>query len=188
MMHPVRLFFFLCVSTAALAQTPSANFLVVPGQALGKIKLGITQKAVKGLLGNPQGIRSEDSATVLEYRSKSSGNQVLVYLLKDKVVQIGFTSASYQTKEGITTRNADSQKQYFTSWRLPMRFINLKHTYQKGGLTFYSLNVDSADPAYPVRYWGVVHPLDRLPYEILYDSSQANGGWLPWSGDDIYEP
>jgi hypothetical protein len=123
----------------------------------------------------------------LEYRSKSSGNQVLVYLLKDKVVQVGFTSASYQTKEGITTPKRCCTKTVLHRWRLPMRFINLKHTYQKGGLTFYSLNVDSADPAYPVGYWGVVHPSDRLPYEILYDSSQADGGWLPWSGDDIYE-
>lgn len=164
----------------------STNFLIVPGQSLGKIKLDMTRKEVTAILGNPSRERKVDEVRELVYTSKSSGNAVKVGLVNDQVAQIYFSSASYKTKEGIHVGTASENLSYLTPWKLHLRFVNVKYAWKKGGLTFYGLNVDSGDPEYPVIYWGVVHKGLRPVYEAQSVENEENGGWQPWNGEDIY--
>jgi hypothetical protein len=168
------------------SQSTKVDFSIVPGKSLGKIRLGMTTKEVVTLLGNPGKTVKEQQATLITYQSKKSGNQVGLYLEAGRVVQIHFTSPAYATQEGITTLNCSEHKPLFTAWQLPVRFLNLKYTRNGGGLTFYNLNADSGDPAYPVSYWGVIHAGPQPRYELFSLENESNGGWLPWDGQDAY--
>jgi hypothetical protein len=172
--------------TTVTSQSTKADFSIVPGKSLGKIRLGMTTKEVVALLGNPGKTQKEQQATLITYQSKKSGNQVGLYLEADRVVQIHFTSPAYATQEGITNLNCSEHKPLFTAWQLPVRFLNLKYTRNGGGVTFYNLNADSGDAAYPVSYWGVIHAGPQPRYELFSLENEPNGGWQPWDGKYAY--
>jgi hypothetical protein len=161
----------------------STDRLVVPGESVGRVRLGMTRREVLALLGTPT-----ESGDPLVYRARRGGHRLQVYFAGGRVEQIDFTSPAFQTRDGIGTRSyhEDRYAARFAMWRLRWRFVNLKHTLRPGGLTFYGLNVDSANPDYTVTYVGVVHRGAKPPHEALELQGEPEGGWTPWDGSDIY--
>ena len=167
---------------AAAAHEP-ADWLVVPGESVGKIRLGMPRAEVLALLGTPR----EARADLLVYRARRGGNRLQVYFAEGRAVQIDFTSASFRTREGISVRNyADAHAARFAKWMLRWRFVNLRYTLRSGGLTFYGLNVDSAHPDYASVHVGVVHRGAAPPHPALALDGEPDGGWTPWDGGDLY--
>ena len=158
--------------------------LVVPGESVGRIRLGMSRRDVLALLGAPADARGNP----LVYRSGRGGNSLQLFFAGERVEQIDFTSAAFHTREGITTRSYgdDRHAASFAKWRLRWRFVNLRYTLRSGGLTFYGLNVDSANPDYEVTHLGVVHRGAKPPHQPLELEDEPNGGWEPWNGRDIH--
>jgi hypothetical protein len=65
--------------------------------------------------------------------------------------------------------------------------VNTKYTLSSGGLSFYGLNADSANPEYPAEVWGVVHTGICPVNELLFQEGAPNNGWTLWDGKDIYD-
>lgn len=173
------------MSLPATSLAVDKNFLVVPGVSVGKITLDMTRGKVISLLGKPTSENDES----IEYKSKKTQESITIYFVKDKAVQIDFTSGSYKTEKGISTKNFTENKfaKYFDTYKLKWRFVNLRYSFKKKGLTFYSLNADSADEDYPPYYVGIIHKGYKPLFEALSMDDEKNGGWTSWSGKDIYE-
>ena len=108
--------------------------LVVPGESVGRIRLGMSRRDVLALLGASADARGNP----LVYRSGRGGNSLQLFFAGERVEQIDFTSAAFHTREGITTRSYgdDRHAARFAKWRLRWRFVNLRYTLRPGGLTF----------------------------------------------------
>jgi len=167
---------------AAAADQP-ADQLVVPGESVGRIRLGMARAEVLALLGTPE----NPLENPLVYRARRGGNRLQVYFAEGRAVQVDFTSPSFRTREGITVRNyAGAHAARFAKWMLRWRFVNVRYTLRSGGLTFYGLNVDSADPDYASTHIGVIHRGAAPPHPALELDGEPDGGWMPWDGGDIY--
>jgi hypothetical protein len=169
---------------ASTVATVGADFLIVPGRAVGRIRLGMTRREVVRLLGRPTSTTDDSS---LVYLSKQ-GESTELFFSKRRVAQINFTSKSYATREGVNAGNFlyDKFGNAFDKWKLKWRFVNIKYTLKSGGLTFYNLNADSADSDHEATFVGVVHAGARAPFEPLSLDGAPNGGWKQWDGRDLY--
>lgn len=143
------------------------------------------EQGVLKLLGKPTERTPQPSWV---YWSTKTKNQIEVHFERGRVIQIDFTSPIYQTRDGLTVQTVGNRPNQsdIRAWRIPWRFVNLKFSLRIGGLTFYCLNADSADPEYPVRYIGVVHKGTNPKREALSTVGEPNNGWHPWDGKDIY--
>jgi len=147
----------------------------------------MAKQTMIGLLGQPTRETSDGS---LVYQAKQGGNKTEIFLAAGQVAQINFTSKTFNTKDGVNTRNFLDHKfaHAFAKWKLAWRFVNIKYSLKSGGLTFYNLNADSADSEFEVQYVGVVHRGLNPVYEVLSLEGEPNGGWKQWDGRDIYSP
>jgi hypothetical protein len=161
-----------------------ADQLIVPGESVGRVRLGMARADVIALLGRPQ----DSQPDLLVYRARRGGDRLQVYFAGGRAVQIDFTSPSFRTREGIGIRSyaEDRYAARFARWKLRWRFLNVKHVLRSGGLTFYGLNVDSAHPDYAPAHVGVVHRGAKPPHEALELEDEPDGGWTPWGEEDGY--
>jgi hypothetical protein len=157
---------------------------IVPGESVGRIRLGMTRAEAVALLGAPADPRGDP----LVYRSARGGNRLEIHLADGRVEQIDFTSPAFRTREGIGTASyADERfEARFARWKLRWRFLNVRYNLRSGGLTFYALNADSAHPDYAPAHVGVVHRGSKPPHEALELEDEPDGGWTPWGEDDTY--
>src|SRR5262245_21973410 len=144
----------------APAKTPEpvrspSDFVVMPGKLVGNFSLGMTREAILKIAPKPQEIFPDR----LVYKSRKTGNSLVMHVQNNKTVQIDFTSKDFYTGEGIHTGNFGDE-QYaplFNVWVLPGTFPSYKFTLKTGGLTFYSVSVGSSNPDYPAQTVGAIH-------------------------------
>ena len=167
----------------APAETPEAvrspsDFVVMPGKLVGNFSLGMTREEILKIAPKPQ----ETFPDRLVYKSRKTGNYLVMHLQNNKTVQIDFTSKDFYTGEGIHTGNFwdEQYAPLFNAWVLPGPFPSYKLTLKTGGLTFYSLNVGSSNPNYPAQAVGAIHLGQQPPYEVQMIAGKENGGWVPW--------
>ncbi len=168
----------LVVSSPSDCKTTGGNNsrLIVPAKSVGPIALGMPVAAAKQILGTPT--RIEDDLLVFNKKGIS-------ILSKDgKVSEIMFDSGKFLTKDGLSLSTYDQPSNYktFTHWKLPWRFMNLKHTLKSGGLSVFETNVDSGDDEYEPRVYGVVFSGNRSECGLALCDGQ-NDGWESWDGD-----
>ena len=156
----------------------SSNFVVMPGKLVGNFSLGMTWEAILKIAPKPQ----ETFPDRLVYKSRKTGNSLVMHLQNNKMVQIDFTSKDFYTGEGIHTGNFwdEQYAPFFNVWVLPGTFPSYKFTWKTDGLTFYSLNVGSSNPNYPAQAVGAIHIGQQPPYEVQKIAGQENGGWIRW--------
>jgi len=170
-------------ASPAPAETPApirspSDFVVMPGKLVGNFSLGMTREAILKIAPKPQ----ETFPDRLVYKSRKTGNSLVMHVQNNKTVQIDFTSKDFYTGEGIHTGNFGDE-QYaplFNVWVLPGLFPSYKFTLKTDGLTFYSLNVGSSNPNYPAQVVGAIHLGQQPLYEVQKIAGLENGGWVPW--------
>lgn len=109
--------------------------LIVPGQSLAKIRLGISKQQTIALLGKP----TEESDNVLCYFTSDRRYFLIVRTTAEKVSDVLFDSPAYATADGINVFNFNqaSSRQAF---QLPHRPANRPvdiYTLKDGGLSFF---------------------------------------------------
>lgn len=93
------------VSRPASSPSRAATPNVIPGERLGKIRLGMTQSQTRKILGRPTAtLHLQNGVTDDVYRSKSTGHKLEVLFSRGRVVQIEATSPTFRTKSGLSTQ------------------------------------------------------------------------------------
>jgi hypothetical protein len=157
------------ISAVALAEE---DLTVVPGQSVGKARLGMTPAELEAAVGKP----AERSAAGDRWEYRSGDKHVLRAIFAGgRVVQIEFTSPTYHTEGKLGLRNYRKFPDQFRRFRFQRQYLNLRYTFTRGGLTCYELNYDSTtdDPA-PLTI-GVVHAGD-VPAQEPIPGAQ----WVAW--------
>src|SRR5262245_11475524 len=146
------------VETPERVRSPS-DFVVMSGKLVGNFSLGMTREAILKIAPKPQ----ETFPDRLIYKSRKTGNSLVMHVQNNKTVQIDFTSKDFYTGEGIHTGNFwdEQYAPLFNVWVLPGPFPSYKFTLKTGGLTFYSLNGGSSDANYPAQAVGAIHLVQR---------------------------
>ena len=148
---------------------PSANYLVVPGQSLGKLRLGQTPAQVRKILGSPAKtfkLRNGllDDVYVSKGTRKAEGqtirDKVEILYRAGKAVQIEATSPSFKTASGLST---DSTLRTLQGFLHPFRY----YTYSFGG----------DDSGGHVKYY-----LDSQKLGIAFESPASQDTWNWQSG------
>lgn len=151
-------------------------YLIVPGQSVGKIKLGMSKDDVVSLLGKA----AREMDQTLTYYSKNKQNYISVHWDKEsgEVCQIDFTSSAFSTEDGVTTANFEDSKyeDAFNHYEFQWRFLNERYEWKDGGLAFFAFNADVPDdnPEYSRYVRGYVYEGDTLPDEPI-----GNAEWKP---------
>ena len=102
------------VFTAPVIAYQSQDYVIIPGDKIGKVVLHLNRQAVHKLLGKPTGTYPLLQNYVGDYWQSSSGKTVRVFYEADRVIQISVTSPAFSTGEGLTVKNnlEDIQKHY----------------------------------------------------------------------------
>jgi hypothetical protein len=124
-------------ASPAPAETPApirspSDFVVMPGKLVGNFSLGMTREAILKLAPKPQ----ESFPDRLVYKSRKTGNSLVMHVQNNKTIQIDFTSKDFYTGEGIHTGNFGDE-QYaplFNVWVLPGPFPKSCTTRRAGSL------------------------------------------------------
>ena len=102
----------------------SSDFVVIPGKLVGNFSLGMTREAILKIAPKPQ----ETLPDRLVYKSRKTGNSLVMHVQNNKTVQIDFTSKDFYTGEGIHTGNFwdEQYAPLFNVWVLPGTFPSYK--------------------------------------------------------------
>jgi hypothetical protein len=98
---------FALAGAASAADAPDVQQRIVPGQAIGKVRIGMTLKQVKAVLGQPESVirreRRSFTRTWVEYSWNFTSWRVgfEVYRGTYKVVAIRSSIRGEKTKEGV---------------------------------------------------------------------------------------
>ncbi len=117
------------------SKSVNSSTLIIPGQSLARIKLGISRQQVIALLGKP----TDESDNVICYWTSDRRYFLIVRTTEGKVSDVLFDSPAYATAAGITVANfkqANSQQVF----QLPHRPVNRPvdiYTLRDGGLSFF---------------------------------------------------
>jgi uncharacterized caspase-like protein len=117
------------------SKSVNSSTLIIPGQSLARIKLGISRQQVIALLGKP----TDESDNVICYWTSDRRYFLIVRTTEGKVSDVLFDSPAYATAAGITVANfkqANSQQVF----QLPHRPVNRPvdiYTLKDGGLSFF---------------------------------------------------
>jgi hypothetical protein len=146
------------------------DWLIVPGESIGRTKLGMTRDDLIKRLGKP----TEENEEMMTYKSKN--NYVSLYLDNGVIVQIEFTSPSFRTMGGSTTRHVEQDADGFQASEFQWRFLQQRYDRKDGGLTFITFNADVPDdnPEYESYTRGYVYAGNHMPYEPISDAE-----WTP---------
>jgi hypothetical protein len=179
---------------AAAANGPHVQERIVPGQAIGKVRIGMTLKQVKAVLGQPEAVirreRRGFARTWVEYSWNFTSWRVAfqVYKGKYEVVSIRSSVRGERTREGVGygTLAARLQRTYRTQCRPAWSALNERDrrygsTYMGYGCVtrgvFFLVgqlcgNVPTAgrcaerDTRWVVMEFGVVRAGEPLPFEL----------------------
>ncbi|MBX9769891.1 MAG: hypothetical protein K2X29_00885 [Candidatus Obscuribacterales bacterium] len=164
-----------CIS--AYAVDSPTDLLIVPGQSLGKIQLGMTHDAVTKLLGKP----THEETSVMEYHSAK--RTLNIYLNKGRVFEIEFDSNRFHTQDGISLANYTQDR-----WRKMFKYSRMgtdkfcRAQLKAGGLTFYIVKPNPANcpnPSEPCRYdSGFVHSGPEPA-----NATVRTDDWQPWDSN-----
>jgi hypothetical protein len=154
------------------------DYLINPGVSLGKIKLNMKAKEVYKIFGIP----SKKDSESITYYSKNKKNYIKIYLKKNKVSEIIFTSPSYETIDGDkidTDKNVKLNIKQYNAWKFQWSLMQIRYSLKNGGLTFYTFNVDSEDDTeHPRNSIGILHKGKNPKYTPIEDAE-----WEKWDGD-----
>jgi len=112
-------FVLLGASGAIDAQSRASDHLIVPGERIGPIFIGMTETQLYQKLGNPSNtVRGSNGAWILyEYKNLGLSTIVNPYTHKVNTVQITQSDSPYSTREGITGGSSELQVQTLP-WKL----------------------------------------------------------------------
>ncbi|WP_197256411.1 hypothetical protein [Paenibacillus dendritiformis] len=133
---------FVTVDGAYARWTPepaNTDYLVVPGQSLGKISLGMTQDEVIRQLGQPAA--AEENRMIYQ----SSEHEIVLYMEEQTVRQIAFSSPAFSTAEGVNTGNHADYGDFFARSEYRQRYLHLREEWIEGGLAFFTFNSDAPE-------------------------------------------
>lgn len=107
----------LCWFSIFLIMTAFAHCdSIIPGKAAGRIKLGVTRKAVHAILGEPQSSRTATGEQVVsrDVWKSPAGNFLFVYYRGENVVQVNITSSALKTPKGLAVGKslAEAKKKF----------------------------------------------------------------------------
>jgi hypothetical protein len=166
----------LALSGAFVSSASASNaeeMLIVPGQSVGKVRLGMSPEQVKSALGEPQ----TKTAESWEYHPQGAKDLLRVLFAKQVVVQIEFTSHDYHTEDQIDVRNYRKFREQFRRARFQGQFLHLRYSFGKGGLSFFEINYDSTSPTQEPYSLGVVHSGATPAVDPLKGAT-----WADWEG------
>ncbi|MBB3111848.1 hypothetical protein FHS18_003916 [Paenibacillus phyllosphaerae] len=112
----------------------NSDYLIVPGQSIGKIALGMTQGEVLAILGRP----TETGNDELIYRS--ARNYIRIAMESGIVKQVEFSSPAFATAEGIDLGNYGDSADAFDVKQYWRNYMQLRYDLAEGGLTFIRFN------------------------------------------------
>lgn len=147
----------------------NTDYLIVPGQSIGKISLGMTQDEVIRRLGKPTS--SEENQMMYQ----SSEHDITLYM-KDQVVrQVAFSSPAFSTAEGVDIGNFADYGDFFTRWECQQRFLHLRDEWNEGGLAFFTFNSDAPEDntEYRKRVRGYIYEGQEM-YEEPFNGAEWN--------------
>lgn len=133
---------FVTVDGAYARWTPEpakTDCLVVPGQSIGKISLGMTQDEVIRQLGQPAA--AEENRMIYP----ASEHEIVLYLEEQTVRQIAFSSPAFSTAEGVNTGNHPDYGDFFARSEYRQRYLHLREDWIEGGLAFFTFNSDAPE-------------------------------------------
>jgi hypothetical protein len=101
----------------AVAKSVASAWLIVPGQRIGKVKIGMPRQTVQQLLGTPRSSAHLQDGALLERWASSKPSEkslelfyladfVTVYYRDGRVVQIDASSPSFKLVNGLSTLNS----------------------------------------------------------------------------------
>ncbi len=124
---------------ASTSESPSSSIgatnVIVPGQSLAKIRLGMTKDQVVALLGRP----TSEGENVFCYRTRDKRYFLIIRTAADKVSDVLFNSPAYATASGIAVSNymQETSRANFQAPRRPTaRPVDI-FTLKDGGLSFF---------------------------------------------------
>ena len=142
----------ILLTAMAAAVAAAQSHAIEPGNRIGKIRLGMTRKAVHAKLGQPDGIYRLAIGVTGDYWSSSRGGDSLhISYSAGKVFQIEATSNSFSTPEGLTTQSSlDEVRKFYGNLRRTSYFrdntngtvVNYYEATGRG-ITFTFVNLDS---------------------------------------------
>lgn len=90
--------------------TAEPTMEIVPGQSVGKVKLGMSRDDVRSTLGDPKReFPSWDGISVFVYESASTGNTLNAFFKDEKLCGVEFTSPDFRTADGTSTENVKNE-------------------------------------------------------------------------------
>lgn len=156
------------------AGSGSSEWLIVPGQSLAKLHLGMTGHEILSTLGPPQVRRSDR----FEYWSRDKQHFVIAFLRNERLAQLMFSSPKFRTLGGLNTDNFDEgvHQSDFSVFKLKSHNLNLKYKLAQGGLEFCIVNADAYSHHHRLRL-GVVYSGAEPPFPVVACSSLPLSGW-----------
>ncbi|MGG4393724.1 hypothetical protein ABEX25_05345 [Paenibacillus thiaminolyticus] len=150
----------------------NTDYLIVPGQSLGKISLGMTQDEVIQQLGKPTA--EEENRMIYQ----SSEHEIILYVKEQTVRQIAFSSPAFSTAERVNTGNFADYGDFFTRSECQQRFLHLRDEWNEGGLAFFTFNSDAPEDntEYRQRVCGYIYEGPQMDEEPLIGAE-----WKPVS-------
>ena len=153
------------------AQEQNTDYMIIPGQSIGKIALGMTGEEVVKRLGKPT------SSDEYDMTYKSPKNYISLSLKENVVKQIEFTSSAFSTAEGINLSNYEDNSDQFNVSEFMWRFLQIRYEFKQGGLAFFSFNADLPDD----NTEEYQHYVRGYIYEgnTMYEEPISGGSWKP---------
>ena len=147
-----RLTLSCCLILLTASAAAAEGHAIEAGNRIGKIRLGMTRRAVHARLGQPAGTYRLPSGAPGDYWTSSAGGESLhIHYGAGKVFQIEATSSSFATPEGLTTQSSLTEvRKVFGRLRRTSYFrdntngtaVNYYEAVGRG-ITFTFVNLDS---------------------------------------------
>ena len=126
---------------ASQAATAPEDTLLVPGERVGKVTLGMTAAEVEERLGKPT---KEKEDFYMEYSDKDG---ILdIFFTNHEVNEIRFNNKAFKTTDGLSLATF-TQKRFHSDFnyaRMQTKFMNTRQILKSGGLAMYKLDIDGA--------------------------------------------
>lgn len=144
-----------------------AGVLIVPGESVGRVKIGMSRDEVTGLLGRP----TVATANTITFMSSDKRYYLALQIADDKVSEIMFSSPAFRTVDGIGMETFDDRTSEFRAAPSQPKVSPNRMFYlmKARGLAF-AVRPGSSQPEY-----GLVFPAQRQA-AMTTDKPQAEQG------------
>jgi hypothetical protein len=161
-----------------------ADSLIVPGERVGSVRIGMSSSEVKETFGDPT---NSSSDFYYIYTSSSSSNFLAIFFdtENNNVDQIVFTSSSFKTNGEISTGNVTpeffEECDYYVTYRnSPDELDMTKIEHRDGGLAFLydtSPTVGNRLPEPDESVFGVVYRTKEIPHDPVKYLADIDVSW-----------